>query len=211
MIGKFVFACSLVASLGVASQARADVVSALVDPISEVIQPLNAFSVGPIYSSGHKYESENRYSVYGYTGTYGFSSNGEWSSTSMIGTNSPTAKITITFNNLVSGVGAIFNWAPASASNAVFRALDSAGAEIGRIIFSSGSSNLMAPNAFYGFQNDVADIKAITIQGQYIGLKGLQISTAVAPVPGPIAGAGIPALLGLMGLRLWRRKQAVAA
>lgn len=52
-----------------------------------------------------------------------------------------------------------------------------------------------------------------------LGVKNVQdnVQNSVAfldapqSVPGPIAGAGIPALLGLMGLRLWRRKQAVAA
>ncbi len=36
-------------------------------------------------------------------------------------------------------------------------------------------------------------------------------NSSVAPVPGPIAGAGLPVVLGLMGYGAWRRRKAAAA
>lgn len=49
----------------------------------------------------------------------------------------------------------------------------------------------------------------------YWGLDNVSVaglsSAPVTSVPGPIAGAGLPALFGLMGLGLWRRKRAVKA
>lgn len=36
------------------------------------------------------------------------------------------------------------------------------------------------------------------------------VTGAVAAVPGPVAGAGLPAVLGVLGFALWRRRQQVA-
>lgn len=43
------------------------------------------------------------------------------------------------------------------------------------------------------------------------GLDNVSVTKVATAVPGPIAGAGLPALLGLLGFGLWRRKRAATA
>lgn len=65
----------------------------------------------------------------------------------------------------------------------------------------------------YVGQFSVAAAPALSQSFTYLGAGTVaQFNTpGPAPVPGPIAGAGLPIVLGMMGFAAWRRRRAAAA
>ena len=141
-------------------------------------------------------------SVYGYTGGYGFGGNSYWSGQSMIGSNSGTAAMTISFANAVSGVGMLMNYAPGYGT-AVVDAYDSANNLLDTYTLTFGNSAVNG-GEFVGFQESSADISYLTMSGAYIGGAHLEVSA----VPETSNLALLVAGLGLMGVVARRRKQA---
>jgi hypothetical protein len=152
---------------------------------------------------GITWTSQYGSSVYGYTGGYGFGSNGSWDGQSMIGSNSPSAAMTISFADAVSGVGMLMQYAPGSGSAAVVNAYDAGNHLLDSYTLSFADST---PNGgqFVGFKEATSDIAYITMAGSYIGGAHLEVSA----VPESSNLALMAAGLGLLGVLARRRKQA---
>jgi hypothetical protein len=173
----------------------------------------NYFGPGPQSNGGITWTSTNTdnvyESVYGYTGTYGFQGNGSWNGTPMEGLNHSydvygvVDSMTFTFANPVKGFGGEIDWAPSS-TPVTIAAYNSAGQLVDTLTLASGMSNLQTPDAFYGFEDNTADIKSFVLTDGFIGIRNIEI----AGVPEPASWAML--LLGLGGLgaamRLTRRR-----
>lgn len=171
----------------------------------------NYFGAGPrTVAPGITWTAASTNSVFGYTGGYGFQSNGQWSGLSMIGTNTGTSAMTLTFNDAVQGVGAFLNWARfdnggPDGNQPVIAAYDAANAllESYTLTFSTGGG--ANSGEFHGFQRGSSDIKSITFSGGFIGAADLQV-LSTAPVPEPETYALMLGGLAALGAVVRRRK-----
>ena len=150
----------------------------------------NYVGAGPkTVAPGITWTSENAGSVFGSTGLYLFRSNGNWGGLSMIGTNSGTQTMKLTFSDAVQGVGAFLNWARFANGSpdgnqpviAVFDAGNTLLESYTLNFFTGGGDNT---GEFHGFKRDTSDIKSITFSGSFIGAANLQVLSAPA-VPEP--------------------------
>jgi len=138
--------------------------------------------------------STNSNWVFGWTGGYGLNANGNWSGLPpIIGTNSPTASVTFTFNGEVGAVGGNLNYGP-NTGPITITALDSNGN-----VLESYSPSFSTPNAtngsvFYGISRTQNDIASFRIQGAYAVLRNLtyadfngDVTPPTLNITGPVA------------------------
>jgi len=176
---------------------------------------VNLFTPGPItVAPGITWSSTNATyqggSVYGYSGGYGFLGNGFSSGIPLVGLNDSSDyygvvdTMTFAFSNPVSAIGSVLNWVPSNAPVTI-SALNSAHVVLDTLILSSGGSNNVTPNSFYGFKDSTADISYFTLTDGYVAAIG---GISVSAVPGPIVGAGFPGMvLAGGGLLAWFRRR----
>jgi hypothetical protein len=151
--------------------------------------------------------SSNTNSLYGYDKGFTFGANGAWGFAvgPMEGLNTTSGTMTFQFSTPVSAVGGLINWAgPGGFGPTNIAVYNSSNQLIENVVLDDGSSNLFAPNSFYGFSDSTNDIAYFTLTGGYIGITDLTVSTAT-PLPAalPLFATG----LGAMGLFGWRRKR----
>jgi hypothetical protein len=195
-----VLAASALLACGAAQAAE---VSSLTNATTYEFGSSNYFGSGPqTVAPGITWTSAANNSVYGYTGTYGFAGNSFWSGLSMIGTNSGTAAMKISFADAVSGVGMFMNYAPGYGT-AVVDAYDSSNNLLDSYTLTFGNSAVNG-GQFVGFQESSATISYLTMSGAYIGGAYLEVSA----VPEASNLALLIAGLGLVGVVARRRKQA---
>ena len=160
MRNLFFAATVAVGFLVIASSANADVVnSSQSGSTSLSMDPINSFTAGPVtMAPGITWSSTDSYSVYGYTGGYGFANNGSWSGLDMMGLNTNSGSMTISFDNAVSEVGGFLNYAPdyyGQASISVYDASHSLIESTNLNFRTNGGTN---QGEFFGFTEAVADI-----------------------------------------------------
>lgn len=183
--------------------ASANVVTAL--PGGTVLSmPGNSqFSAGPIQlAPGVTWSSQSGSSVYGYNGGYGFAGNGSWNGMDMMGSNSGSAVMTLTFAAPVAGIGAFFNYAPGYGTP-VIAAYDVNNQLIESLTLSFGA-NANNGGQFEGFLENTANIKSFRMSGAYIGATNVTVQRGAA-VPEPATLALFS--LGLLGLGALRRQR----
>jgi hypothetical protein len=204
----------LCASVGTLSPAaNASVVTSIPGGTILSVPETDLSTGGPeTVAPGVTWSSTNSTAAYGWDNGYGFVSNGFWSAPTvapMEGLNADTGTMTFSFSTPVSAVGGLINWvsrdfgSPGPADMAVF---DSHGNLIEDVVFYDGTNNLLTPNSFYGFSENINDISTLVLRGDAIGITDLTISTAT-PLPAalPLFATG----LGALGLLGWRRKKKV--
>jgi hypothetical protein len=204
-------------SVAVAGAAQAAIVTTLPGGTALVIPPDNSNInvAGPVAFTGATPGSwtSSGLSLFGSSGSYSFGSNGSWSGTPMAGTNSPGFSMTFTFNAPISGFLGQINWAPENGPAATMQALSASGGVLETITFSTATSNILAPNGFWGFSRSAGDIKSIVLQNQYIGIRS--ITTVAASGGGVIPEPSTWMLMilgfGLIAQQLRRRTREVAA
>jgi hypothetical protein len=154
--------------------------------------------------------------AYGDTNGYGFGDNGEWfGDPPMIGLNASAGQMIFAFDTPVSAVGGILNWDCCFISNpnwpsAEIAVFDSNGVLIEDLFLSSGSTtNVLAPNTFYGFSESTADISYFVLYNDVIGIRDLTVATTPIPAALPLFATGLGGL-GLLGWRRKRKAQGVA-
>jgi len=209
MFTKFTLALAMVACL----PAQAAVVTALPGSTTYAIPVENYFGAGPkTIAPGITWSSDYASSVYGYENGYVFGDNGDWSAgLSMIGSNDDLAKMTITFDNPVAGVGMFWNFAPDDGSGlspAVIAVYDTSN----NLIESHTLTDIVGTGTnqgkFYAFLENTASISYMTMQGAFIGganLEVLSAPTGVVPEPATyalaLAGLGVAGVVARRGRR----------
>jgi LPXTG-motif cell wall-anchored protein len=148
------------------------------------------------------------FSVFGFNNGYGFGMNGDWADMNMIGLNASAGTMTLTFDNPVYAVGGFVNYVPGSGP-ATLAVYDTSGSLIEATVLTFLAGNSLITGQFVGFLEQTA-IGSMTLSNAYIGMTSLTVSSQAVAVPGPVAGAGLPALLGLAGVWFYRRRKAVA-
>ena len=172
------------------------------------------FTAGPVaLPGGITFTSTTNSSVLG-TGGYGLNENGVISTTRIIGTNSPTATITLTFATPVSAFGAGMSYAVIGGpvgDAPVISAFDAGGGLIGSFnletlapIRSGGANEFLL---FRGIDGDGTPIKSFTMSGAFIVASG---SFTNSVVPEPASWAMLIAGFGLTGAAMRRRRAAIA-
>ena len=211
--------CAAGLLLGV-QDANANLITSLPGGTVLSFPAVNLTGAGPqTVAPGVTWTSTNSNSVYGWTNGYGFANNGNWSGNPpLVGLdNGAGISMTFSFATPVSEVGGILNWALCNGGcgfgNAVISVFDSGNNLIESFALTStnGTSNVVANDSFYGFNEATPEISRFTLSGDVIAIRDL---TEATPVPGPIVGAGLPgAIVAFGGLLGWmrRRKAAVAA
>jgi len=201
---KFTLALALAAAASLPAQAA--VVTALPGSTTYAIPVENYFGVGPkTIAPGITWSSDYASSVYGFENGYAFNDNGFWATgLSMIGSNADLAKMTITFDNPVAGVGMFWNFASFAGSGyapAVIAVYDTSN----NLIESHTLTDIVGTGTnqgkFYAFLENTASISYMTMQGAFIGGANLEVlSTPTGVVPEPstyalaLAGLGVAAL-----------------
>jgi hypothetical protein len=165
------------------------------------------FTSGPIsFGTGVTWSSNSAISVFGYTGTYGFSDT-SWSGVPMAGLNTSTGSMSFSFSAPISGFLGQIDWAN-DGEVVSMSAFNSANQLIETITFTNAAgNNLVASDGFYGFQDATADISRIQLTDGLIGIRDIDITTAVTAVPESSTWAMM--ILGFCGLGFmgYRRKQ----
>lgn len=201
-----------VAALFTSVAAHAASVTSLPGSTTYTFPVVNEFTAGPkVVASGITWTAESGNSVYGYDNGYFFQTNGRWSKgLSMIGTNSGTTSMSLSFATAVSGVGAFLNWArfengEPDGALPVISIYDAGNAllESYTLTFSTGGAD--NSGEFHGFLRDSADIASITFRGGFIGAANLEVVSAPA-VPEPTTYALMLGGLGVVGFIARRRK-----
>jgi hypothetical protein len=147
---------------------------------------VNDFGTGPyVVAPGVTWSSTNNGeqdgAVFGYTGGYGFADNGfSYGVVAGLNDSSDTYGVvdsmTFTFADPISAVGAVLNWSP-NGKPVTIAAYDAAGDLLDSLTLAADETNLVAPNAFYGFQDGAADISSFVLSDGYIAaIGGLSVS-----------------------------------
>ena len=177
---------------------------------------LEYFGGGPIaFGTGITWGSTSAYSLFGYTQGYGLGSNG-YSNADLVGLNDSLADfhvvdtMTFDFATPVGSVGGILNWYQDGRDTVTIAAYDASNTLLDSFVLSNGGGNVVAPNSFYGFQENSANISHFTLSNGYVAIIG-NINTGPAAVPEPTAWA--LSILGFLGAgaMLRRKRLAVAA
>jgi hypothetical protein len=148
---------------------------------------------------GITWTAESGASLFGYNGGYGFANNGGWydGSLNMIGTNTSTSAMRISFASPVSGVGMFMNYAPGYGTPLV-QVFDSHNVLLDSytptFTFTSGASNA---GQFIGFTEGSADIAYMTMSGAYIGGAHLEVSAVPESSNLALMAAGLGCLGGV--------------
>lgn len=164
-------------------------------------------TAGPIaLPGGITYTSEISDSVIG-DGIYGLGANGIIFTTRIIGTNSPTAFVTLTFATEVSSFGGLWNYYP-GLGDPVIAAFDIFDNMLGSFDLAV-LAPISTPSAtdafeFRGIESDFADIASIRFGGSYLILAETG-AVPVAPVPLPACGLLLIGAVG--GLAALRRRK----
>ncbi len=173
------------------------------------------FTAGPVsLPNGITYTSTSPGSVLG-TGGYGLNDNGVMNTTRIIGTNSGSDVVTLTFANPVAAFGAGMNYAVIGGNpvgNApVISAFDAGGGLIASFnletlapIRSGGANEFLL---FRGINGNGTLIKSFTMSGGFL-IAGETFTSAV--VPEPASWAMLIAGFGLTGAAMRRRRAAIA-
>ncbi|WP_338845178.1 PEP-CTERM sorting domain-containing protein [Massilia sp. W12] len=186
--------------------AQAAHITELNDGTALNMQVLNYFGSGPQNLDANTvWTSNSTNSVYGYTNGYGFAGNGSWSgaSVTMVGSNSPSAKMTFTFNTPVMAFGGFMNYATGSASygTPVIAAYDANGALLESYTLNFNTGGGTNTGEFHGFRQNAAVIKSFTMTGAYIGGANFRVNAV------PEAETYAMMLAGLAGLGLLARRR----
>ncbi len=207
---KFMHMIIVVAIAIFAVSAQAVEVSSLPGSVTYNIPSLNLFTAGPEnIAPGITWSSTTSDSVFGWTGLYRFSNNGNWNDLSMIGSNTLTDTMTISFASPVKGVAAFMNYATSSGSTPLgstptIAVFNSGNQLLESSTLSFSTSGLTNTGEVHGFLENTADISSMTLSGSFIGAAALQ----VVAVPEPETYAMMIAGLGLMGFMVRRKKTA---
>jgi hypothetical protein len=173
------------------------------------------FTAGPVaLPGGITYTSTSSSSVIG-TGGYAMNENGDTITTPIIGTNSPTATVTLTFDNPVAAFGAGMNYAVIGnvpvGDNPVISAFDIGGNLLGSFdlerlapIRSGGANEFFL---FRGIDGDGTLIKSFTMSGGFLVAAGTFNNSVI---PEPASWAMLIAGFGLTGAAMRRRRAAIA-
>jgi hypothetical protein len=117
-----------------------------------------------------------------------------------------TTKMIFAFDTPVSSVGGFLNWAP-STLPVTIAAYDANWTLLDTLELSENETNLVAPNSFYGFQEDSADISYFVLQDGYIGIyDGLNGTKIGMSVPEPLTASVFG--IGVAGAAFLRRRKA---
>ena len=197
-----------VVALALPSSAIATVITAPVSGSSvETMPGTNQFSGGPIvFGNNVTWTSEVNYSVFGWTNSYGFANNGTWTGApAMAGTNDTSAAMRFTLDGDATSVGGTINWALPGYGSATMSIFDSSNVLLESFLFTTGTTNLVANDAFYGFSRAQGDIRSFELRGAYIGLRELTVG-GLAAVPEPSVWTMLLIGFGVMGSAMRSKK-----
>ena len=161
--------------------------------------------VGPISENGITWTASND-GYYGHDGSWGLADNGSWNNMNLIGLNTTSGSLTVTFDSLVSEVLAFVNYA----SRVNFPQASIGIYDINDVLLESfdlnGSlgGNTVDGGWDYGFARNTAEIKSIRFTNSYIVATNLR-SFVETDIPEPSTLAIFA--LGFMGLAARRFKK----
>jgi hypothetical protein len=177
-----------------------------------------AVAVAPGISWSSTNTNEQRGSVFGYDKGYGFGENG-FSNDVVVGLNDSSDaygvvdSMTFSFDHPVSSIGAVLNWVPTGAPVTI-AAYDASDQLLDSLTLSQGGANLVAPDAFYGFQERSSEISSFVLTDGYVAaIGGLDVGAVnISAVPEPASWAMMLVGFGGLGvsLRLARRRSGIA-
>jgi hypothetical protein len=200
---------SLAVFLFLPSFALADVVTSIADGTVYNAPAVNYYGTGPqTLAPGITWTATGSSGSFGNSGGYGLGLNGLWfGDPPLEGTNDVDGSMTFSFASPVSAVGGFLNYAPDSEGAAFeIQAFDSLGNLIESYDPVISTPNEFNAGAFYGFQENSADISSFVVSGSFGALRDLTLPAAAAsPVPEP--GSLIFLSTGIAGLiaRRFRR------
>lgn len=170
---------------------------------------VNYFGSGPqVFGSTPTitWSSDSNFSVFGYTSGYGLAGNGVWTGATgpYIGSNGPTAVMTLALSAPVGSIGAFLNYAPGYGSAPTISAYDSGNNLIESYILNFATSG-NDQGYFFGFSESTSIISSFVLSGSYIIAANITTGGVSSDVPEPAALALFG--LGLAGLGFAARRR----
>ena len=195
---KVVYTAALLSASVLSNAANAGLITAIDSSATSHIFASNFSNwTAPVSENGFTWTATNS-GYYGYDFSWGLNDNGNWNNMNLIGLNSPTGSMTITFNALVSEVLAYVSYASANYPQASISIYDTNNV----LLESFNLTGVLGSNTGnagwnYGFSRSTAEIKSIKFTNSYIVASNLR---TLAKAPTPALSVPEPSTLAIFAL-----------